>query len=91
MLYTKNIRQEEKEYDLIVCGGGVSGFATALAAAEEGLGTCWICAFERAKANAALGLTDGPLNVFALSPLGYAAAEPVPFVRKKIEDIAEIL
>ena len=62
-----------------------------LAAAEEGLGTCWICAFERAKANAALGLTDGPLNVFALSPLGYAAAEPVPFVRKKIEDIAEIL
>jgi hypothetical protein len=47
MLYTKNIRQEEKEYDLIVCGGGVSGFATALAAAEEGIsvllierGTC---------------------------------------------------
>jgi glycerol-3-phosphate dehydrogenase len=37
MLYTKNIRQEEKEYDLIVCGGGVSGFATALAAAEEGI------------------------------------------------------
>lgn len=61
-----------------------------LAAAEEGLGTCWICAFERAKANAALDL-PGHLNVFAISPLGYAAAEPVPFVRKKIEDIAEIL
>lgn len=62
-----------------------------LAAAAEGLGTCWICAFERAKANAALDLTGSSWNVFALSPLGYAAAEPVPFVRKKVEEIAEIL
>ena len=37
MLYTKKIKNEEKAYDLIVCGGGVSGFAAALAAAEEGL------------------------------------------------------
>ena len=47
MLYSKNIKQEEKEYDLIVCGAGMSGFGAALAAAEEGLrvllierGTC---------------------------------------------------
>lgn len=62
-----------------------------LAAAAEGLGTCWICAFERAKANAALGLTDTALNVFAISPLGYAKADPVPFVRKEIKEISEIL
>ena len=62
-----------------------------LAAAEEGLGTCWICAFERARANAALDLTESNWNIFALSPLGYAAAEPIPFVRKKMEEIAEIL
>ena len=37
MLYMKNIDQDEKIYDLIVCGAGVSGFAAALAAAEEGL------------------------------------------------------
>ncbi len=37
MLYTKKIKNEEKAYDLIVCGGGVSGFSTALAAAEEGV------------------------------------------------------
>ncbi|MBR2365122.1 MAG: nitroreductase family protein [Lentisphaeria bacterium] len=62
-----------------------------LAAAEENLGTCWICAFERAKANAALDLPEGSWNVFALTPLGYAAAGPVPFVRKEIGEIAEIL
>lgn len=60
-----------------------------LAAAAEGLGSCWICAFERAKANAALGLENSSWNVFAISPLGYANASPIPFVRKKIGDIAE--
>lgn len=59
-----------------------------LAAAAEGLGTCWICAFERAKANAVLGLEGSSWNVFAISPLGYADASPIPFVRKKIEEIA---
>ena len=37
MLYTKRIKNKETAYDLIVCGGGVSGFSTALAAAEEGI------------------------------------------------------
>ena len=47
MLYTKTIGKEQTTYDLIVCGGGMSGFATAFCAAEEGLnvilierGTC---------------------------------------------------
>ncbi|MBR5452682.1 MAG: FAD-dependent oxidoreductase [Clostridia bacterium] len=37
MIYSKELKCEEKAYDLIVCGGGVSGFAAALAAAEEGM------------------------------------------------------
>lgn len=37
MIYTKELKEEAAVYDLIVCGGGVSGFAAALAAAEEGL------------------------------------------------------
>lgn len=37
MLYTKNINQLKQEYDLIVCGAGMSGFAAALSAAEVGL------------------------------------------------------
>ena len=36
MLYTKNIKEEKTMYDLIVCGGGTSGFAAALAAAGYG-------------------------------------------------------
>ena len=35
MLYTKNIRTEA-ELDVVVCGGGFSGFAAAYAAAREG-------------------------------------------------------
>ena len=32
MLYTKQILEQKREYHLIVCGGGFSGFAAALAA-----------------------------------------------------------
>lgn len=36
MRYSKNIEIREK-YDLIVCGGGFSGFAAAYSAARESL------------------------------------------------------
>jgi len=41
-----------------------------LAAQAEGLGTCWICAYERAKMDAVMGLSDG-MTVVAITPLGY--------------------
>ena len=41
MLYQKDIK-ELAPYDLIVCGGGFSGFAAAYAAAREGLRTLLI-------------------------------------------------
>ena len=41
-----------------------------LAAAAEGLGTCWICAFEIEKMNKALNILP-PWQALVISPLGY--------------------
>ena len=57
-----------------------------LAAAAEGLGTCWVCAFDQEKLQRKLGL--GPeWEAVALTPLGYPAAEPRPLKRKPLEEI----
>ena len=60
-----------------------------LAAAAEGLGTCWICAFSRPEMNAALNIS-APWSAFALSPIGFAAAGPRPFTRKNLSEVVEI-
>ncbi len=60
-----------------------------LAAAEEGLAGCWICCFERAAMDAALGV-QAPWTVLAVSPLGYAAKPAGPFSRKPSADTFEI-
>jgi nitroreductase len=57
-----------------------------LAATEEGLATCWVCAFDETKAKEVLGLPPD-IRVVAMTPLGYADAEPRPFARKPIEQI----
>jgi len=57
-----------------------------LAATEEGLGTCWICAFDEAKAKEILGIPEG-VRIVALTPLGYPAAQPTPFVRRPLRDL----
>jgi len=57
-----------------------------LAAAEEGLGTCWVVAFDEAKAKEILGVPPD-VRVIAMTPLGYPDAEPRPFARKRIEDL----
>ncbi|MCW4009495.1 MAG: nitroreductase family protein [Candidatus Bathyarchaeota archaeon] len=43
-----------------------------LAATAEGLGTCWICAFDEQKAKEALGI-PAFMRVLAMTPLGYGA------------------
>ena len=59
-----------------------------LAAAAEGLGTCWVCAFDQKKLHGKLGL--GPeWDVVALTPLGFAAVPPKPLQRKKFEELFE--
>jgi nitroreductase len=43
-----------------------------LAATEEGLGTCWVCAFDEAKAKEILGIPP-EIRVLAMTPLGFPA------------------
>jgi len=57
-----------------------------LAATEAGLGTCWVCAFDEAKAKAILGIPP-EVRVVAMTPLGYPASRPEPVARKRLEDL----
>lgn len=57
-----------------------------LAAANEGLGTCWICAFDPSAAREVLGLPDG-VEPIAFTPLGYPADTPRQKTRKCLEEL----
>lgn len=63
-----------------------------LAATEQGLGTCWVCAFNAMDCSKKLGL---PANMepIALLPLGYPAEEgnnkPHNKKRKKLEELVQ--
>jgi len=63
-----------------------------LAASYEGIATCWIAAFDPAILRPALDL-DPQEEVFAITPLGYAApeAEGRPKSRKSLEEVAEFI
>ncbi|NTV99200.1 MAG: nitroreductase [Chlorobiaceae bacterium] len=63
-----------------------------LAATAHGLGSCWVAAFDPEMLHEALQL--GPEDeIFALTPLGYAAADAVtaPKNRKPLDEITEFL
>ena len=58
-----------------------------LAAAEQGLGTCWIGGqFDEEAVKQALGIPEGA-RVVALTPIGYPAETPGPKGRKATEEI----
>ncbi|MGQ9514965.1 MAG: nitroreductase family protein [Thermoproteota archaeon] len=58
-----------------------------LCAWDEGLGTCWICAFDEKAAKDALGIPQG-IRVVAMTPLGYPAERKEPVnQRKRLEEI----
>lgn len=57
-----------------------------LAAAAEGLGTCWICAFDRQGMRLALNL-DEDWDPVAVTPLGYANDPSPRPPRKTVADI----
>lgn len=61
-----------------------------LAAAAEGLGTCWICAFDQEMARQALRLPDC-WEVVAMTPLGWPAGTPASQTRKPLDEIIERL
>ncbi len=57
-----------------------------LAAADLGLGTCWIAAFNPIAARQVFGLPEG-VEPIALTPLGYPADQPSLKVRKPLADL----
>jgi len=59
-----------------------------LAAADIGLGTCWVCAFDAEKCHSALNLPEN-LEVIVLLPMGYPAVDnkEQEKKRKNITDI----
>ncbi|MBD3316244.1 MAG: nitroreductase [Chitinivibrionales bacterium] len=57
-----------------------------LAAAEQGIGTCWIGAFNEQSVREALELPEN-IEPIVLTPLGYAADEPTEKTRKPQEDV----
>ncbi|NTU59268.1 MAG: nitroreductase [Chlorobiaceae bacterium] len=63
-----------------------------LAAHAEGVGTCWISAFDPIMLREALGLKPTE-EVFAITPLGFASpnAETRPKTRKPIEEVTAFL
>jgi len=57
-----------------------------LAAANLGLGTCWIAAFDPVAAREVLGLPDD-VEPIAFTPLGYPADRPGPKKRKALSEL----
>lgn len=57
-----------------------------LAAANLGLGTCWVAAFNPAAARDVLNLPEG-VEPIAFTPLGYPADSPTTKKRKPLEDL----
>jgi len=56
-----------------------------LQAMEEGLGSCWVCAFSEPEVKKILEIPD-PVRVAALLALGYPAESPAPRPRKPFEE-----
>jgi len=57
-----------------------------LAATNEGLGTCWIGAFDAQAAREVLGLPPG-VEPIAFTPLGYPSDQPRPKKRKELSEL----
>lgn len=64
-----------------------------LAATAEGLGTCWVAAFDEKKLRQILALTDDEI-VYTITPIGYPLENAIitrPKTRKPLEEIVEWL
>lgn len=82
---TKSGDKEEKPYYLLDMG--ISMEHLILAAAEQGLGTCWIGGgFDESIVKEALGIPKD-IRVVALTPLGYPDEETAPRTRKTLEEM----
>jgi nitroreductase len=61
-----------------------------LAAAAEGLGTCWICAFDRQALHRALGLSPD-WDPVVVTPLGYSNDFTLRTPRKALAEIVQVM
>ncbi len=61
-----------------------------LAAENEGVGTCWIEAYDPAKLRSALSLAEDD-EVFSITPLGYPRSGFVKQIQKKRKPLEEIV
>jgi nitroreductase len=84
----------ESDY-IMLCGQPAYTIDTAIAvdhmtlqAVEEGLGTCWIGAFDEKKVKEILNIPED-VRVVALLPLGYPSAIPRPTPRKSLDEIVK--
>lgn len=82
----------ETDYTMM-CGQLAYPIDTAIAvdhmtlqAAEEGLGTCWIGAFDEKKVKKILNIPED-VRVVSLLPLGYPSDIPAPRSRKSLDEI----
>ena len=76
--------REGKAYYLL--DSGLAMEHLMLAAANEGLGTCWMGLFNEEKIKNILNVPDG-VRVIAISPLGYPAEDPALRPRKELSEI----
>ena len=77
--------KEEKQYYLLDMG--ISMEHLMLAAAEQGLGTCWIGGgFDETVVKEALGIPE-EIRVVALTPLGYPDESTEPKPRKSFQEM----
>lgn len=73
--------------DYYMLDAGLAMEHLMLAAANEGLGTCWLGLFDEQPINEALDIPEG-VRLVAISPLGYPAQDPAPRPRKELSEIA---
>ncbi len=69
---------------------GIAMEHLVLAAAAEGLGTCWICAYNQEEMNRATNIM-APWSVLAISPLGYSNETPEKKQRKLVDEIFKVI
>jgi nitroreductase len=77
-------RQDGKSYDDV--DAAIVMDHLILAATDQGLGTCWIGAFDPDAAREVLGLPDD-VELIVMTPLGYAADQPGTKQRKHLPDL----
>lgn len=77
-------RRDGKSYAFV--DGAIAMDHMTLCAAELGLGTCWIGAFDPEKARAILGVPER-VEIVAMTPLGFPDSAPFPKKRKEMNEI----